>query len=137
MTENERIDFLVDTLECSIEEAKDLMRYDEKVKSAKAKDKLEYDLTAEQEKVSKKMRNVPSHSKSTEKKGSPSYKWETKEKKVNVTKKDFIADLVQYLQTNDKVLNINVENAERLIAFSIGEKNYTLTLTEKRKKKGE
>lgn len=128
MTENEKIDNIVDNLGCSISEAKDLMEYDKAVDKAKAKDRLKYDLSLEEEKKAKKYANVTEHKTTTV------YKWDKRPRKENATKKGIIAELNQFL-TDNGYENIDVVNAERQILFTVGDKKYELTLVEKRKPK--
>lgn len=128
MTENEHIDLMVDNLGCSIEEAKQLIAYDKAVDKAKAKEKLAYDLSAEQEKYAKKYKNTPNH------KTTGGYKWDTRKRKENVTKKGIIEELNAFL-TERGYENLEILNAERQIGFNIGEKRFELTLVEKRKPK--
>lgn len=128
MTENEKIDQMVDSLGCSIAEAKEVLAYDIAVDKAKAKDKLAYDLTAEQEKYAKKYRNTPNH------KTTGGYQWTTRKRKENTTKKGIIAELNEFL-TERGYENLEILNEERQIGFNVGEKRYELTLVEKRKPK--
>ena len=55
-------------------------------------------------------------------------------KKVNEVKVELINHLAEQL-VNFGVKNLTLINAERQIGFSIGENDYELTLTQKRKKK--
>ena len=119
MTEKEK---LMKILNISEAEAKELMAYDKKVESGKA---TEYDLTAEQKKVASEMSKT----------GTRVYNFTTKrEKKVNEVKVELINHLAEQL-VNFGVKNLSLINAERQIGFSIGENDYELTLTQKRKKK--
>lgn len=121
MAESEK-EKLMRILNISEAEAKAVMEYDKAVEKGKA---TEYDLTAEQKKVASDMAKT----------GTRVYNFSKKrEKKVNEIK----LDLINYLA--EKLVDFGVEhltliNAERQIGFSIGENDYELTLTQKRKKK--
>lgn len=119
MTEKEK---LMKILNISEAEAKELMAYDKKVESGKA---TEYDLTAEQKKVASDMAKT----------GTRVYNFtKKKEKKVNEIKVDLINHLAEQL-VNFGVEHLTLINTERQIGFSIGDNDYELTLTQKRKKK--
>lgn len=121
MAESEK-EKLMRILNISEAEAKAVMEYDKSVEKGKA---TEYDLTEEQKKVASEMSKT----------GTRVYNFSKKrEKKVNEIK----LDLINYLA--EKLVDFGVEhltliNAERQIGFSIGENDYELTLTQKRKKK--
>lgn len=121
MAESEK-EKLMRILNISEAEAKAVMEYDKAVEKGKA---TEYDLTAEQKKVASDMTKT----------GTRVYNFSKKrEKKVNEIK----LDLINYLA--EKLVDFGVEhltliNAERQIGFSVGENDYELTLTQKRKKK--
>lgn len=128
-----KIKKLMDDLDISEEEAKDVIRYDYMVDHAKAKDILPYDLTDEQKKVVKKMTNTGTRAKKT-----PTvYKFDKdkpKNRKANPTK----AGLIQFLY--EKIAEYGVENAEIVnkegkISFKIEEKSFSLTLTQHRNAK--
>lgn len=118
MTEKEKLMTLLNITEA---EALDVMAYDKAVEKGKA---TEYDLTAEQKKVASDMAKT----------GTRVYNFTKKrEKKVNETKADLIAFLVEKLNEFE-VKNLEITNAERQICFSVGDNRYDLTLTQKRKK---
>lgn len=111
-------------------EIKELMDYDKKID--KGEKNLEYDLTKEQEKIAKSVVKVARGvEKPTEKAEKP------KKTKQNPTKELVIAELARFLQENGEISAENVEiiNKTRQIAFKIGENNYEIALTEKRKPK--
>lgn len=119
MTEKEKLMTLLNVSEA---EALDIMAYDKAVESGKA---TEYDLTKEQKKVASDMTKT----------GTRVYNFSKKrEKKVNETKADLIAYLVEKLNEWEAE-NVEITNAERQICFSVGDNKYDLTLTQKRKKK--
>ena len=108
-------------LNISYEDAKALVEDDEKVDRGEP---LPWDLTPEQLKVSKKARQAD-HAKPKEK--------VKKEKKENVIKKEIIENIFNLI--NENYENAVVENDERMIAFSVSDENFELTLVQKRKKK--
>ena len=110
-------------LKCSYEEAYQIVLNDEAVDRGEP---LPWDLTPEQLKESKKARQAD--------RVKPKEKIK-RERKVNENKKIIIADLLNFFQERENFQNVEILNAERQIAFSIGDKKYELTLVEKRDKK--
>lgn len=96
-------------------------------------EKMDFDLSAEQLKEAKKF--IKADRKPTV------YSLDNTEGKRNRKKNDtkalIIAEITAFLNKNSKIQAENVEilNAERQIAFKIGENAYELTLTQKRKPK--
>lgn len=127
--EEKRIDEIVDALGCSIKEAEDIVAYDKKVDKAKAKDRLEHDLTLEQEKKAKKYANVTEHKKPTV------YKFDKRERKANLTKAELIEFIKNALNDYAELQNLTVTNKERQIAFELSGEKFELTLVQKRKPK--
>lgn len=82
-----------------------------------------FPLTNEQKKVEKKMRQAD--------RKPTTYKFTTRERKKNETKGDLIAEIAQFLQ--EKVENLAIPNAERMISFEKDGKKFELTLIQKRK----
>lgn len=115
----------------SEEEIKELMEYDKEID--KGKKNLEHDLTKEQEKQARAVAN--------QKRGAdrPTEEKEKKPKKTkeNPVKETVIAEIARFLAENGEISAENVEilNKTRQIAFKIGENNYEIALTEKRKPK--
>lgn len=120
---NEKALKLMAQLDCSYEEAYQVVLDDEAVDRGEA---LPWDLTPEQLKESKKARQAD--------RAKPKEKVK-KERKVNENKQIIIADLLNFFQENEEFENVEVLNAGRQIAFSLGGKKYELTLVEKREKK--
>ena len=114
---------LMATLDCSYDEAYQVVLDDEAVDKGEA---LPWDLTPEQLKESKKARQAD--------RAKPKEKVK-RERKANENKQLIIADLLNFFQENEEFENVEVLNAERQIAFSLGGKKYELTLVEKREKK--
>lgn len=114
----------------SEEEIKELMEYDNKID--KGQKNLEHDLTAEQEKIAKKAIHVTG--KSIKSENTPK---QERKSKGNPTKELVIAEFAKFLAENSEISAENVEilNKTRQIAFKIGENNYEIALTEKRKPK--
>ena len=110
-------------------EIEELMNYDKAVN--KSEKNLPYDLTEEQKKVAEDV------TRTTGKKKPTIYQLDNKEgkrnKKKNATKAELIEKLANFL--SDFVEDIEILNAEKLIAFKIGENNYELDLKQKRKPK--
>ena len=120
---NEKALKLMAQLDCSYEEAYQIVLDDEAVDRGEA---LPWDLTPEQLKESKKARQAD--------RAKPKEKVK-RERKANENKQIIIADLLNFFQENEEFENVEVLNAERQIAFSLGGKKYELTLVEKREKK--
>lgn len=120
---NEKALKLMAQLDCSYEEAYQVVLDDEAVDRGEA---LPWDLTPEQLKESKKARQAD--------RVKPKEKVK-RERKANENKQIIIADLLNFFQENEEFENVEVLNAERQIAFTLGGKKYELTLVEKREKK--
>lgn len=99
----------------------------------KAVDKGEklFELSAEQKKVAKKYAGTGTKKRTV-------YKFDTaKKKKENPVKQKIIAEIERFLNENSEFCAemVQITNAERQIAFKIGENDYELTLVQKRKAK--
>lgn len=99
-------------------EADELLAYDKRIDRG---ERVEFDLPPELEKQAKKMANVTTHKSSGKR---------SRTKKENPTKREIINLVYAALGQYD---NVNIENPERIIAFSVGDDNFTITLTQKRK----
>jgi hypothetical protein len=107
----------------TLEECKQLVLDDEKVDKGEP---LPWDLTKEEKANQKKALST----------GTRVQKAPTKrERKANDTKKSIIDEIVEMLNANERYTNVDVLNAERQIAFTLGDKKFELTLVEKREKK--
>lgn len=94
-------------------------------------EKMDFDLTDEQKKVSKKYTGTGTKKRTV-------YKFDSaKSKKENPEKRELIARISEFLTLIPKipVENMEILNPERQISFKIGENSYELTLTLKRKPK--
>lgn len=99
-------------------EADELLAYDKRIDRG---ERVEYDLPPEVEKEAKKLANATTHKTKGKR---------TRIKKENPQKQEIISLLAEALQSYE---NVKIENPERIIAFSVGETNFTITLTQKRK----
>lgn len=108
-------------LDCTEEEALEMWEDDADIEAGEAKD---FDLTPEQEKTAKKYRGTG------KRKGEPV----KRERKPNEEKREIIKDLYHMYAVMKQ--NVAIVNPERQIDFSIGDNNYSITLTCHRKPKG-
>lgn len=118
------------SLECTREEAIELLEYDEDVDKDRT---TEYDLTEEQKKVAKK------YTKADRKKTVNAYgKTVTRERKPDEDKQIIIDLLYTALKVaDDDFSNLEIANKEKLITFTYNGNDYKLDLVKHRKKKGE
>lgn len=110
-------------------EAKDILEYDKAVERGEP---TKYDLTKEQQKIAKKYTHAGTRKQPT------IYTFDKKKtKKPNATKGAIIAELADFLANRSQfeIINFAIKNAERQIAFSIGDNDFELTLVQKRAKK--
>ena len=119
MDEKEKLMTLLSITE---KEAEEVMAYDRRVNKG---EKTEYDLSTEKQKVANDL--TKTHTRTVYNFTKP------KEHKANGVKASLIIFLAGALST--EVKNLVVLNPERQLAFSIGEHQYELTLTQKRAKK--
>ena len=88
-----------------------------------------FELSAEQKKVVKKMKNS---TRAVDAYG----KTRTRERKENPNKRMVIEILAECLRNCGECGNVEVENIEKIINFTIGENTYKLDLIQRRKSKG-
>lgn len=109
-------------------EADEILAYDKAVERG---EKTPYDLTAEQEKEVRKYRQAD--------RKPTLYKWDTKkrERKPNATKEGIVAEIAKFLTENSdfETKNVEITNKNRMVAFSIADDDFEITLVQKRKKK--
>lgn len=113
-------------LNVSAQEADEILTYDKAVEQGK---KTEYDISAKQEKETRKYRQadrkpfIPNLTK--------------RERKPNATKEGIVAEVAKFLTENSNFATENVEitNKNREISFKVGEDCFTWTLVQKRKPK--
>ena len=111
-------------LDISEEEAIELINADKQIDKG---EKL-FELSAEQKKVEKKMKNAQ--------RAVDAYgKTRTRERKENPQKRMIINLIAETLRDCSECSNINVENIEKIITFSIGEDNFKIDLIKSRNKK--
>ena len=126
---DKQVQNLMRSLKISEAEARELIAYDNKVDKAKAKEKLEFDLSAEQEKETRKWRQA-------ERKPTV-YDFSKRERKPNILKGEIIQALFNFLNENADlgIENCIISNKERMICFESGGEKFDLTLIQKRKPK--
>lgn len=125
----EEIKKLMSKLDCSREEALDIIATDKAINQGADP----FPQTDEQKKVTQKMLRA-----GTRKKKAPTvYKFEEgRQRKANPQKEAIITEVAKYLAENGEndFQNVEITNKTRQIAFTIGDKSFELTLVEKRKK---
>ena len=122
MTANERVSFLMEKLDCTEEEAKDVIRCDRIIDAGGDP----FPQTKEQAAASKKYRGVGTKKPTV-------YNLETREKKQNTNKRELM-EIIQ--QAMGGYASFEIVNPERQVRFDYKGKTYEVTLTEKRVKKG-
>lgn len=129
--ETEKKNSLMGYLHLSEEEALEVIEADRKIDKGEPCD---FDLDEEHMKVAKEYAKINAKK---EKKAPTVYKFDKRERKANPTKQSIIAELAKFLteQSENACEDIVITNAERQVAFRIGDNNYELTLVQKRKPK--
>lgn len=115
---------LMRLLGCSEAEADDIIASDKAIDKG---EKVDFDLTPEQQKEVKKYRAVGTRKTD---KTQPS----ERKRKENPTKATVIAEIARFL-TENGYESVEITNKERQIAFKVGENAYEFTLVQKRKPK--
>lgn len=96
---------------------------------------MPFDLSDADHKKAMKLSNADTH----KRKKPPNYKLDAtgKKRKENPTKSAIISEIATFLAENSENAceNVQITNAERQIAFTIGENSYEFTLVQKRKPK--
>ena len=126
------IENLMSALQCTEEEARDIVAYDKAVDRADNKekmDKLPYGLPPDKEKVARQYAKVSTHKKPAKKpvivQDGP------RPRKENATKREMVAMIAEIFKDYE---DFAVKNPERLVAFKgANGKVYTITLAETRK----
>jgi hypothetical protein len=113
-------------LNVSADEAETILREDKEIDQGKKKD---FDLTPEQEKISKQ------YTKTHERKKPITFDRKPRERKVNTIKLELITYLNNCLLEFFGTENVTIINKERLISFEHEGEKYELTLVQKRKTK--
>jgi len=130
--ESDQIARIMAGLGCTEAEAREIYSYDCEVDHAKAGDKLEHDLTAEQQKVAQKMTRT-----GTRTMKETGLRLTKRERKPNELKAAIISAFATFLAQTDEFSaeNVEITNKERMIAFESGGERFEITLTQKRKPK--
>lgn len=125
MAENQK-QKIMRILEVNEQEADEIIAYDNAVDKDQ---KTPYDLTEEKIKETRKYRQAD--------RKTTSFNFSKRERKPNATKGGLIQELYDFLKTNSqfKIINCEITNKERQIAFGVGENKFELTLVQKRQKK--
>lgn len=126
-SENDRIDAIVDLLGCSMNEAMQILKDD---KSIDRGERMNFDLTPEQEKQAKKYANVREHKRKTP----AAYQWKKSDKPADITKENVIEQISQFL-IEKGYENVEILNKSKLISFKIDDELYEFNLIRKRKPK--
>lgn len=120
-----KISNLMKKLDCTAEEAKEIIMDDYDIDHDMKKD---FDLSAE------KLKEANKYTKTGTRKAPTAYKFEKRQRKENPTKRSIVAELATFLRENSENAceNVEITNIERMIAFRVGENRYELTLIQKR-----
>lgn len=114
---------LMRILGCTEAEAEDIIASDKAIDKG---ERVYFDLDPETEKQAKKLINVETHKKSTEK--------TVRTRKENPTKATIISEISAFL-TENGYESVEITNKERQIAFKVGADSFEFTLVQKRKPK--
>ena len=125
-TQKERIIRILGVTEA---EADEILACDKKIEQGK--ERMDFDLDPETEKMAKKFANAG------ERKKPIMFDGKARQRKANPTKGGIIAELATFLTENSEfaVENVEITNKERQITFKIGSESFDLTLVQKRKPK--
>ena len=120
-----KISNLMKKLDCTAEEAKEIIMDDYDIDHDVKKD---FDLSAE------KLKEANKYTKTGTRKAPTAYKFEKRQRKENPTKRSIVAELATFLRENSENAceDVEITNIERMIAFRVGENRYDLTLIQKR-----
>jgi hypothetical protein len=123
--DQQKIVQLMALLQCTEEEARQVIEDDKAIDKGQ---KMNFDLTKEQEKIARSYAKTQTH-KITE----PA----KRERKPNLTKSGIITEIARFLTENSEsgVENVEIINTEKLIQFRIGENTFEIDLKQKRKAK--
>jgi hypothetical protein len=124
--EQEQIARIMNGLKCTEAEAREIYLADCAIDKG---EKMDFDISAEQEKVVKKMRQAD--------RKPTVYKFDKRERKENAPKRQIIDGIYQFLLENPYFLpeNVQILNKERQISFDFADEKFEITLTQKRKPK--
>ena len=122
--ETNRVEELMTLLDCTEEQAKDIIEYDQKVDKMSVKE-CESDLTDDQKAVAKKYRQGD--------RKPTVYSFDTRKRKTDDTKKGLIELLAETIKEQDCCNALDVTNAERQIDFEWGGRKLRIVLSAPRK----
>ena len=126
-----RIEYIMRTLDCSEQEALQLIEDDKAVDRMTKTAEIQSDLTQEQKKASKKARAV---AKAPKAKAPTAYKWETKKQKKRDNEKHNIIELfINALEGDTNVKDIKMLNEDREFEFLYNDRKIKVTLIAPRK----
>lgn len=123
MTDTEMLQRIMKNLKCTEEEAKEILRADKAIDRG---ERMAFDLDPAKEKEAKKMANT-----GTRKVTNAPVE---RKRKENPTKATIIAEITQFL-IEKGYDSVEILNKERQIALKVGENDFEITLTQKRKAK--
>lgn len=127
----DRIEYIMRTLDCSEQEALQLIEDDKAVDRMTKTAEIQSDLTQEQKKASKKARAV---AKAPKAKAPTAYKWETKKQKKRDNEKHNIIELfINALEGDTNVKDIKMLNEDREFEFLYNDRKIKVTLIAPRK----
>lgn len=127
----DRIKYIMRTLDCSEQEALQLIEDDKAVDRMTKTAEIQSDLTQEQKKASKKARAV---AKAPKAKAPTAYKWETKKQKKRDNEKHNVIKLfINALEGDTNVKNIKMLNEDREFEFLYNDRKIKVTLIAPRK----
>ena len=126
-----RIEYIMRTLDCSEQEALQLIEDDKAVDRMTKTAEIQSDLTQEQKKASKKARAV---AKAPKAKAPTAYKWETKKQKKRDNEKHNVIKLfINALEGDTNVKDIKMLNEDREFEFLYNDRKIKVTLIAPRK----
>ncbi len=126
-----RIEYIMRTLDCSEQEALQLIEDDKAVDRMTKTAEIQSDLTQEQRKASKKARTV---AKAPKAKAPTAYKWETKKQKKRDNEKHNVIELfINALEGDTNAKNIKILNEDREFEFLYNDRKIKVTLIAPRK----
>lgn len=127
----DRIEYIMRTLDCSEQDALQLIEDDKAVDRMTKTAEIQSDLTQEQRKASKKARTV---AKAPKAKAPTAYKWETKKQKKRDNEKHNIIELfINALEGDTNVKDIKMLNEDREFELLYNDRKIKVTLTAPRK----
>lgn len=127
----DRIKYIMRTLDCSEQEALQLIEDDKAVDRMTKTAEIQSDLTQEQKKASKKARAV---AKAPKAKAPTAYKWETKKQKKRDNEKHNVIKLfINALEGDTNVKDIKMLNEDREFEFLYNDRKIKVTLIAPRK----